>query len=453
MTVEMASFTQKRRGAAPCLRLLAAPAAVFLWCFAGCVDTTPPWEKVKAAGGNGGLGATGGATGQALDGPVGAGGAHEAGVGGAIDLGGGGAGGAIGGAGGSIDAPWTGEVGEIDAGLGGAGGRGFGGSIIDVPVVGTGGAVGDIDGGSDVPMGDEGGAPGTDGAPGEGGTPGTGGAPGEGGAPGTGGVVGTGGAGTGGLVGTGGAGTGGLVGTGGAGTGGLVGTGGAGTGGLVGTGGAGTGGVVGTGGSTALAPYNCGNAVVPSGTPNVTNFSSDWDAGTKRWGSSSGLYGSIFSYPSDSTMNAPAVEGAPRGLHLTGTVAAGSSGGGGVLFLVCATVASFTSVEFAIYGSATNCNIQMQIQTFNQRPNDQNPPGGCDKSAGSCSGFPYVSQIVSASALSTSPTTVNKTLTNFTNWSQTSSPGQVVGLQWQFTPSGSKTCTVDVTLTNIKFLQ
>ena len=61
--------------------------------------------------------------------------------------------------------------------------------------------------------------------------------------------------------------------------------------------------------------------------------------------------------------------------------------------------------------------------------------------------------MVVCSGFHTSPTTVNKTLTNFTNWSQTSSPGQVVGLQWQFTPSGSNTCTVDVTITNIKFLQ
>ena len=123
------------------------------------------------------------------------------------------------------------------------------------------------------------------------------------------------------------------------------------------------------------------------------------------------------------------------------------------MFLVCATVASFTQVEFDIYGSATDCDIEMQIQTFDQRPDDQNPPGGCDRSAGTCSAYPYVSRIVNAGALSTAPTTVNKTLTNFTRWSQTSSPGQVVGLQWQLTPSGSSTCKVDVTITDIKFIR
>lgn len=216
--------------AAPCLCLLAAQAAGFLWCSAGCVDTTPPWEKVKAAGGSGGLGAAGGATGQALDGPVGAGGAREAGVGGAIDWGGGGAGAAIGGADGAIDALWTGALGEIDTGRGGAGGLGFGGSSIDVPIVGTGGAAGDSDGGPDVPVGGgggatvEGGAPGEDGAPTTGGTAGTDGASVAGGTTGSGGTFGSGGASiTGGRTGTGGApptggtsGTGGANGTGGA---------------------------------------------------------------------------------------------------------------------------------------------------------------------------------------------------------------------------------------------
>lgn len=158
----------------PRLRALSATLVAILWLFSACVDTTPPWEKVTAKGGAGGLAATGGAP--AIDGPAATGGSYDAGVGGAIDLGGGGAGGAAGGAGGAIDAPWT-----------GAGGLGFGGAIVDVSVVGTGGAVGGIDGGRDVPLAGAGGGTGTggtagiDGGTGTGGTTRTGGAPGSGG--------------------------------------------------------------------------------------------------------------------------------------------------------------------------------------------------------------------------------------------------------------------------------
>ena len=206
MTAKMASLLQKCRVVGPRLRLLAAPAAAFLWCFAGCVDITPPWEKVKVTGGSDGPRAVDGATGEALDGSVRADGAREAGAGGAIDLGGGGSGGALGGAGGALDAPWTGAAGEVDAGLGGTGGRGFDRPSIDVPVVGAGGAAGGIDGGPDIPLGGGGGATGSGGtaiaggAPSSGstartgGTTSTGGTSTSGGATGTGGTSGSGGA-------------------------------------------------------------------------------------------------------------------------------------------------------------------------------------------------------------------------------------------------------------------
>jgi hypothetical protein len=219
MTDTMAIPLQKCRKAAPRLRLLAAPAAAFLWCFAACVDISPPWKKVKAVDGSDGPGSVGGAPSEARDGSFGADGVRDAGAGGAINLGGGGAGGALGGAGGAIDAPWTGAAGEIDAGPGGTGSRGFDGSSIDGPVVAAGG----IDGAPDIPLGGGGGTAASGGiataggASGSGSTVRTGGTTGSGGTSTSGGAAGTGGTSAGGgATGTGGTSTsGGATGTGG----------------------------------------------------------------------------------------------------------------------------------------------------------------------------------------------------------------------------------------------
>ena len=197
---------------------------------AGCVDTTRPWDKVKAVG-TGGRGA-GGVGGQVLDGALPMDGAGEMGTGGAMDMGGalGGAGGGIdvAGAGGDFDVAvaaggidLAGAGGDVDTSISETGGIvGTGGSILDGPVLATGGALGNIDGGADVPLGGTGGGTGgtamTGGVTGNGGASGTGGKSGTGGVTSTGGVTGTGGAGTGG------AGTGGVIGTGGTSTPGLL---------------------------------------------------------------------------------------------------------------------------------------------------------------------------------------------------------------------------------------
>jgi hypothetical protein len=247
------------------------------------------------------------------------------------------------------------------------------------------------------------------------------------------------------------AGTGG-VGSGGAttGTGGKVGTGGAGTGGTVGTGGAGTGGATGTGGSTG---YNaCASPITPAN-GYVTNFT-DWNAGTSRWGTGT-LIGTIYSFASTSpaaTMTAK-VEGTPPGLHLVGSTSSTGYAGGILTFLSCVTTASFTKILFDVYGSAANCAIELQLQTFDQRPTtNQDPPGGCVQAAdgSGCFTFPKKSQVVDPTTLTTTPKTVTTTLNTMTNWT-TAEGTQIVGVQWQFTSNGSSTCTPGATFTNIKF--
>ena len=183
---------------------LATLAVAIPWLLSGCVDTTPPWEKVKAAGGTGGL-STGGVGGLAIDGPTATGGSQDVGARGAIDVGGGGSGGAIGGVGGALDAPSLGGMGGgVDAGAGSEGGM-DGGPAVDLPLPGIDGTIVPIDAQPDVPPSGSGGIIGAGGTLRTGGATGSGGNTGSGGISRTGGVSGTGGkTGTGGTTATGG---------------------------------------------------------------------------------------------------------------------------------------------------------------------------------------------------------------------------------------------------------
>jgi hypothetical protein len=218
----------------------------------------------------------------------------------------------------------------------------------------------------------------------------------------------------------------------------------------------GKGGTTGTGGSSTSG-LNCSAAVVPADGA-VTDFS-DYSPSAGRWGSPSGLYGAIYGYngANGSTMKG-AVEGTPTGLHLTGSVVANDYAGGGLGFNVCASVATFTQIQFDISGpGAPGCDLELQIQTFDQRPTSQTPPGGC---TGSCYNFPVVKKVVDVSSAIATPMTVTKVLaSDVSDWSAANAK-QVVGIQWQFTGTniapdpdgGVAACPVDVTITNIKFL-
>ena len=357
-------------------------------------------------------------------------------------------------------------VGGTGGGVGANGGTEADGNVNTGGGLGSGGATGA--GGATSVGGNTGVGGTTSPAAGSGGTAdlGSGGAVGTGGRTSSGGSVGTGGAAAGGVIGgaplgTGGvSATGGVVATGGRGgataaTGGAASTGGAtasggvpATGGKMGTGGAtGTGGAIGTGGTTG---YNCASAIVPASGA-VTDFT-DWNAATARWGTGA-LIGNIYPYASTSATMTATVEGTPKGLHLAGTVSSTGYAGGGLTFLSCVKVSSFTKIQFQVYGSAANCAVELQLQTFDQRPTDQTPPGSCVKAAdgSGCFTFP-VTKVTALSSPVTAPgTTVTATLANFTNWSAAAA-GQIVGMQWQFIRSGSSDCAVNATFTNIKFV-
>ena len=380
-----------------------------------CVDLTPPPEVVSYRNGKGG--ATGAAPGTGGEvaavggtGPAGQGGAAgitqpPQGTGGmgndagprdvALGNGGVGAGGAT--------------VGDDTADTGGT--SGAGGTEPDAPTGGGGEAI-------DAPVG-AGGVGSTDG-PGKGGQTGSGGASSTAGITGAGGITGKGGTTTG---------SGGTT----------IGSGGT----TTGSGGATTG----SGGSTAVpTAYNCTSPLVPQN--GVVTDSTDWNSTTNRWGSGSTLIGDIFYYSGGGASITGKVGGSPIGLNLSGSVPTnGGYGGGGLNFFSCVTTASFTKISFDVSGSASNCNIELQLQTYDQRPMEQAPPGACkgDAGANSCYKFPAKSQVVTAPA-----TNVSVTLSGITNWTAAAG-AQIVGVQWQFTTSGSNTCTPNVTFTNVKF--
>ena len=204
------------------------------------------------------------------------------------------------------------------------------------------------------------------------------------------------------------------------------------------------------------AAYNCGSPIVPANrgvNGLVTDFAS-WNATTAEWGAAAGLHGTIFEYSGgNATINKATVEGSPVGLHLTGSMPSQGYAGGGLLFLVCATVASFSQVQFDIYGGATGCSLEMQIQTNDQRTTDMVPPGTCDAAGGAtCMQFPTAKNVTDISNWIGSPRTVTLSVSSFSSWSAANA-AQVVALQWQLTGTNitAGSSSIDVTITNIRF--
>ena len=209
----------------------------------------------------------------------------------------------------------------------------------------------------------------------------------------------------------------------------------------------------GTDAKTSTGGLDCSATIVPNNLVNggVTDFS-DWKS--QKWGDPSGLYGYMYAYPGTkgSKLTAEA-DASAKNMHVTGSVMSGDYAGTGISFLVCATVTSFSQVQFTLSGSWPGCDVELQIKTFDQQPITDNPAGGCYQDASaSCYNFPVKRQV----AVPTSePTTVAVQLSDITNWSDANA-AQVVGMQWQWTgtnvdPDASGGCPIDVKITDIKF--
>ncbi|HVT09920.1 MAG TPA: hypothetical protein VHO67_20800 [Polyangia bacterium] len=207
------------------------------------------------------------------------------------------------------------------------------------------------------------------------------------------------------------------------------------------------------GGAPKLNGLDCAAAVVPNNVVSggVTDFT-DYSGATQKWGDPKGLYGTLYSYAGPKSTMGFKVDGTK--LHATGGVAAGDYAGIGVGFSVCANVTGFSQIQFDVAGSSPGCDLELQIKTYDQQPNNATPAGSCDpKAAAGCYNFPAIKQVAVPSA---TPATIVAPLSTASKWSSTNA-AQVVGLQWQWTGTNvvgdaGATCPIDVTVTNIKFL-
>jgi hypothetical protein len=200
---------------------------------------------------------------------------------------------------------------------------------------------------------------------------------------------------------------------------------------------------------------DCTTSIIPSNGGNgfVTDFG-DFSAIEQKWGTwgpANGLHGEAVGSCQDRTV-AVTVDPSesPHALHLTTSIAGSDFSAAVVLrFFGCATVASFSRIQFDINGSAPGLTTVLQIITYDRLSISQG--GGCAESAGSgCSTYPIAVGIVDLAR----PVTKTVTLSLDAFGLDAQGATKVAGLAWGFvkTNSSGDSCTVDVSITNVRFL-
>jgi hypothetical protein len=256
-------------------------------------------------------------------------------------------------------------------------------------------------------------------------------------------------------------------------------TGGGGTTGSAGT--TGSGGSVSTGGTggvvrntcTPKPDLTCGASAITLPDGHVTDF------GPAEWNDPAGKYcntrlqGSVFAYAGGPTPAAgpvssgvSKVEAAAANYRLSLTAGSAGYAGAGISFEGCVDASAFNGLRFTaslMSGDLTGCNFKSQLQTFEQRPLSQNPPGGCDPDAGaSCYRFPASPDLAAMiMANGATPTTLTIKFADYTTayTHVMPVPGQFVGLQWQLESGAALTdggaqpnCTVEIRIDDINFV-
>jgi hypothetical protein len=207
---------------------------------------------------------------------------------------------------------------------------------------------------------------------------------------------------------------------------------------------------------TAVAPLDCTAPVTLHADGHLVDFSpQEWSNNSGKWCDESGYHGSIYSYkntaqfPNDVNMQRVDVDGS---FHLVLGVSGGSYGGGGLAFEGgCMDVSQFTGVQFTaaiVSGSLASCPLQLQLATFDQRPTDQTPPGGC--TPGNCFAYPTATALP---VLSSDPANPTKVVLPWGSFSRVvaGTLAQVVALQWQVNATGGN-CMVELAFDDIGFI-
>ena len=264
---------------------------------------------------------------------------------------------------------------------------------------------------------------------------------------------------SGGSNGSGGSSSGGSNGSGGSSSGGSNGSGGSSTGGSNGSGGAASGGS----GGGASGQLQCSPGVSPA-MALLTDFgSATWNNTAGKWGTPGNLTGAVYSYGGNKLTDAgmatalmQMVDTTAMNTVLSGTVAAGDYGGGGLSFDSCVNTTTYTGVQFTLGGTTGGCDVYFQVQTFVEQGIANK--GGCDPSAAgaSCYSFPQMKL-----ASPTGMVTVHfSDLAGGMPTGASAIAAQIVGLQWQFqsaapaTAGGPQTdCTgINLTIDDVQFV-
>lgn len=213
--------------------------------------------------------------------------------------------------------------------------------------------------------------------------------------------------------------------------------------------------------SGSISALNCAAPFVLPADGHVTDFSyREWNPGPRKWCNVAGMHGAIFSFPGSNTNdhNDQTVNTDDGSFRLILTVSPGSYGGGGLAFEAgCVDASAFEGVHFSIAvasGSLTGCTYQLQLQTFEQRPiqqNSPNPPGGCDQNTTSCYSFPAATGLPAPSTDTANPTQVMIPFSSFAQSGMMPAPKELVGLQWQVNASGAG-CTVELRIDDVGFI-
>jgi len=226
----------------------------------------------------------------------------------------------------------------------------------------------------------------------------------------------------------------------------------------------------GRGGATGTAGTNGGANSCPLGgrldctaagaldlTPGgqVVDFSAaQWNNTTKAWCNADGLDGGLFSFAGTGSTASAAVDTTARNLTLNLEVSAGQYAGGGVNFDSCVDARGFNSIQFTASvtgGSLTGCVWQVQLQTQDQYPTTATDPTG-GTCATNCRRYPLAT--LTAATATASMFTTRFTAFNNPGASTIPTASQVIGVQWQVNSgnSGSGTCTVELTIDNVRFV-
>jgi hypothetical protein len=150
------------------------------------------------------------------------------------------------------------------------------------------------------------------------------------------------------------------------------------------------------------------------------------------------------------------------GLHVTGMVT-GYGHGFNIWFTLCSTLEAYTGVEFKVSGTTGDTvapnTIDFQVQTNSDYPWQPFPPtnmkGTCTAPTVDMAWSMCLAPTAAGLMLGAAAQTVTWAQVmggSPVMWSPTASPKEVVGLQWQFPWSETRTAyTVDVTLDDVKF--